>query len=169
VVASHLLGEIERICDQLVAIEGGRLLRADTITSFTQVSQVLAVEVEEGWQQLRRAGPPRPGAGAVPEGLLVPLAGDDTYDVVRDALPTSACRCAGWSSGGTRSKSCSATRQRRPSRRAGAVDYRRRCPLTARPPPTLPAPPSRHGGVIHDLGYRGYDGPGWAGHRSSGR
>src|SRR5580700_7927135 len=48
VVASHLLGEIERICDHLVAIDGGRLLRADTITSFTQVSQVLAVEVEEG-------------------------------------------------------------------------------------------------------------------------
>src|SRR5689334_24845091 len=44
VVASHLLGEIERICDQLVAIDGGRLLRADSITSFTQASQVLAVE-----------------------------------------------------------------------------------------------------------------------------
>ena len=29
VVASHLLGEIERICDHLVAIDGGRLLRAD--------------------------------------------------------------------------------------------------------------------------------------------
>ncbi|MGH3421002.1 MAG: ABC transporter ATP-binding protein, partial [Streptosporangiaceae bacterium] len=33
VVASHLLGEIERICDHLVAIEAGRLLLADTITS----------------------------------------------------------------------------------------------------------------------------------------
>src|SRR5215470_10718912 len=38
VVASHLLGEIERICDHLVAIDGGRLLRADSITSFTQAS-----------------------------------------------------------------------------------------------------------------------------------
>ena len=28
IVASHLLGEIERVCDYLVAIEGGRLLRA---------------------------------------------------------------------------------------------------------------------------------------------
>ncbi|HET8640863.1 MAG TPA: ABC transporter ATP-binding protein, partial [Pseudonocardiaceae bacterium] len=28
VVCSHLLGEVERICDSLVAIEGGRLLRA---------------------------------------------------------------------------------------------------------------------------------------------
>ena len=48
VVASHLLGEIERVCDHLVAIEAGRLLRADTIASFTGVSQMLVIEVEEG-------------------------------------------------------------------------------------------------------------------------
>src|SRR6266496_5887151 len=48
VVASHLLGEIEQICDQLVVIDGGKLLRSDTMTSFTQVSQVLVIEVEEG-------------------------------------------------------------------------------------------------------------------------
>ena len=63
VVASHLLGEIERICDHLVAIDSGRLLRADSMTSFTQASQVLAVEVEEGLAQLQaelaaRAWPP---------------------------------------------------------------------------------------------------------------
>src|SRR6516162_6740019 len=40
VVSSHLLGEIEQICDQLVVIDGGRLLRSDTMTSFTRVSQV---------------------------------------------------------------------------------------------------------------------------------
>ncbi len=117
VVASHLLGEIERICDHLVAIDAGRLLRADTITSFTQVSQVLAVEVEEGLAQLQaeladrglaatiaastvqagtvQAGTVQAGtvqAGTVQAGtaqgrtLLVPLGGDDTYDVVRDAV-----------------------------------------------------------------------------------
>ena len=80
VVASHLLGEIERICDHLVAIDGGRLLRADSITSFTQASQVLAVEVEEGLAQLQaelaaRGLPPpaarrpaRPPAGAARRG-----------------------------------------------------------------------------------------------------
>src|SRR6202042_2223940 len=52
VVASHLLGEIERICDHLVAIEAGRLLRADTITSMTQVRQVLLVDVDEGSDEL---------------------------------------------------------------------------------------------------------------------
>jgi ABC-2 type transport system ATP-binding protein len=87
VVASHLLGEIERICDQLVAIDAGRLLRADTITSFTQASQVLAVEVEEGLAQLQAELAARGLiATAVQRVLLVPLGGDDTYDVVRDAV-----------------------------------------------------------------------------------
>ncbi len=45
-VASHLLGEIEQICDHLVAIDGGRLLRADTISSVTRASEVLLVEVD---------------------------------------------------------------------------------------------------------------------------
>ena len=29
-VCSHLLGEVERICDSLIAIDGGRLLRSPT-------------------------------------------------------------------------------------------------------------------------------------------
>ena len=106
VVASHLLGEIERICDHLVAIDSGRLLRADSITSFTQVSQVLAVEVEEGLAQLQAelaarglpatlASTATQTSTAQPRTLLVPLGGDDTYDVVRDcvaALALPLCR-----------------------------------------------------------------------------
>ena len=104
VVASHLLGEIERICDHLVAIDGGRLLRADSITSFTQASQVLAVEVEEGLAQLQAElaarglpapWPARPSRHRPARTLLVPLGGDDTYDVVRDcvaALALPLCR-----------------------------------------------------------------------------
>jgi ABC-2 type transport system ATP-binding protein len=87
VVASHLLGEIERICDHLVAIDAGRLLRADSITSMTRVSQVLLVEVDEGSEQLmtelgRRGLQPSPYERA----LLVSLESDDTYDIVRDAI-----------------------------------------------------------------------------------
>ncbi|MBV9093772.1 MAG: ABC transporter ATP-binding protein [Streptosporangiaceae bacterium] len=86
-VASHLLGEIERICDHLVAIDAGRLLRADSITSFTAVSEVLAVEVEEGLAQLQQELKARGLTATVAQrALLVPLGGDDTYDVVRDAV-----------------------------------------------------------------------------------
>ena len=87
VVASHLLGEIERICDHLVAIEGGALLRADTIDSFTRASQTLLIEVEEGLAALhdeliRRGLRPT----AYQRSLLVPIGGDATYDTVRDTV-----------------------------------------------------------------------------------
>ncbi|HEY2552191.1 MAG TPA: ABC transporter ATP-binding protein [Streptosporangiaceae bacterium] len=86
-VASHLLGEIEQICDQLVAIEGGRLLRADTISSFTRASHVLLVEVDEGGPELAAELTSR-GLAPVPyqRTLLLRLTGDDTYDAVRDAI-----------------------------------------------------------------------------------
>jgi ABC-2 type transport system ATP-binding protein len=87
VVASHLLGEIEQICDHLIAIDGGRLLRAATISSFTQASQVLAIEVDEGSDLLaaeltaRGLAPVRAGRE-----LTVRITGDATFDVVRDAV-----------------------------------------------------------------------------------
>src|SRR3954470_17909522 len=48
VVASHLLGEIERVCTHLVAIENGQLLRSAPLRSFTERTGTLAVEVEDG-------------------------------------------------------------------------------------------------------------------------
>jgi ABC-2 type transport system ATP-binding protein len=86
-VASHLLGEIEQICDNLVAIDGGRLLRADSISSVTQASAVLLIEVDEG-TELLQAELSRRGLAPVPyqRGLLVELAGEETYDVVRDSV-----------------------------------------------------------------------------------
>ncbi len=86
-VASHLLGEIEQICDQLVAIDGGVLLRADTMSSFTRASEVLLIEVDEGAAQLS-AELVRRGLEPVTyqKALLVRLAGEDTYDTVRDAV-----------------------------------------------------------------------------------
>ena len=87
VVASHLLGEIERICDRLVAIEAGKLLRADTIDSFTRASQTLLIEVEEGSAALQKELTRR-GLRARPfqRALLVPIADDRTYDAVRDSV-----------------------------------------------------------------------------------
>jgi ABC-2 type transport system ATP-binding protein len=83
VVCSHLLGEVERICDSLVAIDGGRLLRADRISAMTVERDVLAVEVDEGTEQLAdglaRAGLPVDREGRL---LLVPLESERTYDII---------------------------------------------------------------------------------------
>jgi ABC-2 type transport system ATP-binding protein len=87
VISSHLLGEVERICGQLVALEAGALLRADTITSFTSTREVLVVEVDEGLPELA-AELSRRGASCQPDGrvLLVQLDGGATYDLIRDTI-----------------------------------------------------------------------------------
>jgi ABC-2 type transport system ATP-binding protein len=83
VVCSHLLGEVERICDSLIAIEGGRLLRADRISAMTGFSDVLAVEVSEGTDELAESLTNH-GLKVSREGrlLLVPLESDDSYDQI---------------------------------------------------------------------------------------
>jgi hypothetical protein len=87
IVASHLLGEIERVCSFLLAIDGGKLLRAAPIASFTERTGTLAVEVEEGAEQLARRLTDH-GMKAVVEGhsVLVDLPDAEPYDVVRDAI-----------------------------------------------------------------------------------
>jgi ABC-2 type transport system ATP-binding protein len=97
-VTSHLLGELERICDHVVVVDGGKLLRSSSTADFTQFTQLLAVEVTD-----RRSDPDfdadaalrerLTGAGldvtAAAEGtrvLLVEIKGDETYDLVRDAV-----------------------------------------------------------------------------------
>jgi ABC-2 type transport system ATP-binding protein len=87
IVASHLLGEIERTCDFLVAIDAGRLLRAAPLGSFTERTGVLAVEVEEGAGALADALIGR-GLTAVADGriVLLAVAEEGQYDVVRDSI-----------------------------------------------------------------------------------
>ncbi|MCA2215687.1 ABC transporter ATP-binding protein [Jidongwangia harbinensis] len=87
VVCSHLLGEVERICDSLIAIEGGRLLRADRISEMTAASDVLAVEVSEGTDALAEALT-KLGLTVAREDrlLLVPLESDAAYDRILQAV-----------------------------------------------------------------------------------
>jgi ABC-2 type transport system ATP-binding protein len=90
-VTSHLLGELERIADQVVIIDSGRLLRASSTAEFTQATQVLAVEVDDrghgnGTDLLARAladhGLVVRGVGAL---LEVDIADESTVDAIRDA------------------------------------------------------------------------------------
>lgn len=106
-VTSHLLGELERTCDHVVVIDGGRLLRSSATSDFTQATGSLAVEVTDtdahpdgtaalgaaltaAGLAVRAAGGLESGAGYAGAGgghvLLVDVAGDETYDVVRDAV-----------------------------------------------------------------------------------
>ena len=87
IMASHLLGEIERVGQFLVAIDAGRLLRAAELHTFTQHTGTLIVEVDDEHQPLAdRLGDT--GLTAVVDGahVLVELKGDETHDQVVEAV-----------------------------------------------------------------------------------
>jgi ABC-2 type transport system ATP-binding protein len=86
-MSSHLLGEIERVCDSLVVIDAGRLMRSDTIASFTASKQVLTVEVDERQEELKQRLEAK-GLEVRQDGqmLLISLNGNEPYDLVRDAV-----------------------------------------------------------------------------------
>jgi ABC-2 type transport system ATP-binding protein len=87
VVASHLLGEIERVCTFLLAIDAGKLLQAAPISSFTERTGTLGVEVEEGAESLaERLGERGLAVSVEGKTVLVAVADERPYDVVRDAI-----------------------------------------------------------------------------------
>jgi ABC-2 type transport system ATP-binding protein len=94
VVASHLLGEIERVAGWLVAIDAGRLLRTAPLTSFTERTGQLVVETEDAADPLAELLVGRGvEATAVGRMLLVEIASAgggefDVYDAVRDGAVT---------------------------------------------------------------------------------
>jgi ABC-2 type transport system ATP-binding protein len=86
-VTSHLMGELERICDHVVVIDGGRLLRSASTADVTAVTGQLVVEVSERMPDVIDALADR-GLVARQNGgtLVLDLAGDETYDTVRDVV-----------------------------------------------------------------------------------
>jgi ABC-2 type transport system ATP-binding protein len=87
VVCTHLLGEIERICTSLVAIDAGKLLRSASLSSMTQRRDLLTVEVDEDDDALAALLAERGVTVRRAErALLVELAGEETFDLIRDAV-----------------------------------------------------------------------------------
>jgi ABC-2 type transport system ATP-binding protein len=90
-VTSHLLGELERVSDHVVVLDGGRLLRSSATTDFTHTTGSLLVEVQG------RAGADRLlGEALIAAGLRawpadervveVEIRDEATRDLVRDTV-----------------------------------------------------------------------------------
>ena len=84
-VTSHLLGEIERVCDHLIAIDAGRLHYAGPVASFTEQTERLVLELDDDVPRfaarLRTEGLDVEESG---HELRVALRDEATYDIVRD-------------------------------------------------------------------------------------
>ncbi len=96
-VTSHLLGELERICDHVVVVDAGHLLQSSSTAAVTQSSGTLAVEVTDRLSDLvvllGRAGltvfvpdPTQDGPPSAERVVEVVVRDDETYDLVRDAV-----------------------------------------------------------------------------------
>ena len=134
-MSSHLLTEIERVCEYLVVIEGGRLVRSDPLSTFTGRTEVVTVEVDGRRRRSRRV-PARAGIRAAREHTLVlELESTTTRRTTRSATvpPLWGSASSGSSRAAGTSRICSATRSPRMSEPAASS--------------------------IYDLGYRRYDGP----------
>ena len=84
-VTSHLLGEIERVCDFLIAIDAGRLHYAGPVSRFTEQTERLVLELDDDVPEfaarLRAEGLDVEGSGYE---LRVGIRDEATYDIVRD-------------------------------------------------------------------------------------
>ena len=94
-VTSHLLGELERIAEHLVVVDGGRLLRSSSVASATTDTAVLSVEVTERGAELadvlRRTGLSVSADGGAPGSELLEVSlgatGEEpALDAIRDTV-----------------------------------------------------------------------------------
>jgi ABC-2 type transport system ATP-binding protein len=87
ILSSHLLSEIERVCDHLVEIEDGRLVRSAPMASLTAPTSVLAIEVDGDGDRLadrlRERGVDVSRSGRF---LLVQKEEDALLDLIRDSV-----------------------------------------------------------------------------------
>src|SRR5690606_21033669 len=87
VMATHLLGEIERVCDQLIVIDAGRLLHHGSLAAFTAATETLEVEVTSDAGTLARRLEEQ-GVSCTADGrrVLVTTDGTPPFDAIRDLV-----------------------------------------------------------------------------------
>lgn len=90
VISTHLMGDVERTCDSVVVLDAGRLLRTGAVSTFTEETETLVVELLDGAAELAQALERR-GLQARLDGSRLILEGVSAkdYDTLRDAIVES--------------------------------------------------------------------------------
>jgi ABC-2 type transport system ATP-binding protein len=86
-LSSHLMADVERTCDRIIVMQGGRLVHAGEVGQFTKETETVFIEVDANREEVV-AALHRRGIVATADGGGLTIEGPDTsvYDHVRDAL-----------------------------------------------------------------------------------
>jgi ABC-2 type transport system ATP-binding protein len=86
-LSSHLMADVERTCDRIIVMQGGRLVHAGEVGQFTRETETVFIEVDTHREELVGALRRR-GVVVTAEGGGLTIEGPDVsvYDHVRDAL-----------------------------------------------------------------------------------
>jgi ABC-2 type transport system ATP-binding protein len=86
-MSSHLMADVERTCDRIIVLQGGRLVHAGEVDHFTKDTETVFIEVDTNRDRLVTALEQR-GVVVTRDGGGLTIEGPDesVYDHVRDAL-----------------------------------------------------------------------------------
>jgi len=84
-LSSHLLGEVEQVCDEVVVMDRGRVIRAGTVSELTQASASAYLEVDDAAEAMAFLATDPGVRSAAPEGpgIAVELDGVTRAQLVR--------------------------------------------------------------------------------------
>ncbi len=86
-LSSHLMADVERTCDRILVLQGGRLVQSGEVSAFTKETESVFIEVDANRDglvaRLEAAGVEVRPDGS---GLHIDGADESVYDLVRDAL-----------------------------------------------------------------------------------
>ena len=93
VLSTHLMGDVERTCDRIVALDAGNLMEQGEVSGFTQDTHTMFIEVDDKQDEVLAALGER-GVAAQPSGaaIVVEDLTDEQFDDVRDAIVETGAR-----------------------------------------------------------------------------
>jgi ABC-2 type transport system ATP-binding protein len=86
-LSSHLMVDVERTCDRIIVLQGGRVVQSGEVEHFTSETETVFIEVDSNRDGLVTALERR-GVAVTTDGPGLAVHGTDesVYDLVRDAL-----------------------------------------------------------------------------------
>jgi ABC-2 type transport system ATP-binding protein len=86
-LSSHLMADVERVCERIVVLREGQVVETGAVSKFTEDTETLAIEVDEGRERLLELLVER-GLEASLDGALVVVdsVANEEYDIIRDVL-----------------------------------------------------------------------------------